>query len=98
MFELVLIYSFMASACSNPTAPISSTIPVYAWNPPTRNHSSADYRGDRMNGDWIVVVSCTPYQKKTYLTVDRYPTLAQCMKRVARVGNQDNLQAICRRK
>ncbi|ANL71920.1 hypothetical protein AMC83_CH01937 [Rhizobium phaseoli] len=88
MYELILVYSFMASAYANPSAPVSMTVPVAYY--------TVNGRLPQVTNVWLP--TCTPYQKKTYMSVEKYPTLARCMTRVARVGNQDNLHAICKKK
>lgn len=87
MFQLVLIYSFMAAACSVDMS-VSSTFA------PNTRYFYQDGAGIREFPK--APPMCAPYRAYAYTKLDTYPTYQACMARVAKVAEHKDLKAICR--
>jgi len=85
MYELVLAVSFLTSGCS--TANVPATPAVLA------SLAGQYYPGPRHD----VSLECGPNWQVTYRYVDSYRSYAECMKRVARIGEADGVRGFCRR-
>lgn len=103
MFELVLVYSFLTAACSNPGPSTSATVAIPY--PAIRSYTicnvtmeDARWPNDPRCQAVQVPPLCSPYTATEYVKLKvKYPTFKACMKDVARVGERKHLRAICRR-
>lgn len=95
MYELVLALSLATSACDIPTPP--STTQVVYINRPNGERCYRNWDGGIVCQGFEAPPHCAERWETTYLPIDSFRSYKACMRRVARVGEQDNLKAICRR-